>query len=74
MKPKLVLHVCCAPDEAYVVHTLNADHELACFFCNPNISPFEEYAIRLKEARKVADHYGVFLLPTITCPSCGKNR
>jgi predicted adenine nucleotide alpha hydrolase (AANH) superfamily ATPase len=59
MKPKLLLHVCCAPDEAYVVHTLKEDYDLACFFCNPNITPFEEYDLRLNEARNVAGKYSV---------------
>lgn len=59
MKPKLVLHVCCAPDEAYVVHTLKESRDLACFFCNPNITPVEEYDLRLNEARKVAGQYDV---------------
>ena len=58
-RPHLVLHICCAPDEAWVVHTLNSTHALHCFFCNPNISPKEEYHLRLNEARKVAHRYGV---------------
>lgn len=59
MKPKLVLHVCCAPDEAYVVQTLREKRDLLCFFCNPNIAPAEEYDLRLREARLVAGQYGV---------------
>jgi epoxyqueuosine reductase len=59
MKPKLVLHVCCAPDEAYVVQTLKEIRDLHCFFCNPNITPAEEYDLRLREARLVAEQYGI---------------
>jgi predicted adenine nucleotide alpha hydrolase (AANH) superfamily ATPase len=59
MKPKLVLHVCCAPDEAYVVQTLRESRNLVCFFCNPNIAPAEEYDLRLREARFVAEQYSV---------------
>ncbi|MFP4164710.1 MAG: epoxyqueuosine reductase QueH [Chitinispirillaceae bacterium] len=59
MKPKLVLHICCAPDEAYVVDLLRSSYDLHCFFCNPNIHPPEEYGVRLEEARKVASHYSV---------------
>ena len=59
MKPKLVLHVCCAPDEAYVVQTLMESRDLVCFFCNPNIAPAEEYDLRLRQARQVAERYGV---------------
>lgn len=56
---KLVLHICCAPDEAWVVHSLKGAYDLHCFFCNPNISPENEYDLRLKEARKVADLYEI---------------
>lgn len=59
MKPKLLLHICCAPDEAYVVKSLKDDYDLFCFFCNPNIQPEEEYYKRLAEAQKVADIYNV---------------
>ena len=59
MKTKLVLHICCAPDEAWVVKSLQAEYELFCFFCNPNIQPEDEYKKRLKEAEKVARIYGV---------------
>jgi hypothetical protein len=59
MAEQLLLHICCAPDEAWVVHTLRDSWDLHCFFCNPNIQPQEEYVWRLEEARRVADHYGV---------------
>ena len=59
MNPPLVLHICCAPDEAWVVHTLGEVYALHCFFCNPNISPPEEYELRLREARRVAERYNV---------------
>ncbi|MCL2220529.1 MAG: epoxyqueuosine reductase QueH [Chitinispirillia bacterium] len=59
MKPKLLLHICCAPDEAYAVDLLKDDYELHCFFCNPNIFPSEEYDLRLDEAKKAARIYDV---------------
>ncbi len=59
MKPSLLLHICCAPDEAWVVSTLKEDYNLHCFFCNPNISPEDEYNLRMAEATRVADHYAV---------------
>jgi len=58
-KPKLVLHICCAPDEAIVIKRLNETHELFCYFCNPNIQPEDEYIKRLDEARKVAAMFDV---------------
>jgi predicted adenine nucleotide alpha hydrolase (AANH) superfamily ATPase len=59
IKPKLLLHICCAPDEAYAVDLLKDSYELHCFFCNPNIFPSEEFALRLDEAKKAARIYGV---------------
>jgi predicted adenine nucleotide alpha hydrolase (AANH) superfamily ATPase len=58
-KPKLLLHICCAPDEAYAVNLLKGEYELHCFFCNPNIFPGDEYRLRLCEAKKAAEIYGV---------------
>jgi predicted adenine nucleotide alpha hydrolase (AANH) superfamily ATPase len=59
MKPKLVLHVCCGPDEAWVVHALRDRYELSCFFCNPNIAPIAEYELRLGVAIRAAHYFGV---------------
>lgn len=58
-KPHLVLHICCAPDEAWVVHSLRESYSLHCFFCNPNIAPASEYRLRLQEARSVAERFEV---------------
>jgi predicted adenine nucleotide alpha hydrolase (AANH) superfamily ATPase len=58
-KPKLLLHICCAPDEAYAVDLIRGEYELRCFFCNPNIFPVEEFQLRLKEAERAAEIYGV---------------
>ena len=52
-KPDLVLHICCAPDEAWVVHSLYHQYSLHCFSANPNISPISEYELRLSEAKKL---------------------
>ena len=54
MKKKLVLHICCAADQAWVVKTLSPDYDLHCFFCNPNIHPQEEYAKRFEDVKKVS--------------------
>jgi predicted adenine nucleotide alpha hydrolase (AANH) superfamily ATPase len=58
-KPPLVLHICCAPDEAWVVQSLQDRYDLASFFCNPNIAPAEEYQLRADEAKQVADRFNV---------------
>ncbi len=53
MKPRILAHVCCAPDAAYAVGVLQETHDVTGFFFNPNIWPPEEYGRRLDEARKV---------------------
>ncbi|MDG5814797.1 epoxyqueuosine reductase QueH [Chitinispirillales bacterium ANBcel5] len=57
--PKIVLHICCAPDEAYVINLLRAEYQLHCFFCNHNIYPVTEYELRFAEAQKVAERYNI---------------
>ena len=59
MKPRLLLHICCGPDEAWVVQTLRDRYELSCFFCNPNIDTPEEFELRRKVAEFAAGRYGV---------------
>ena len=59
MKEKLLLHICCAPDEAWGISVLKEQYDLFCFFCNPNISPETEYNLRLDEAFKVAKKFNV---------------
>jgi len=59
MKEPLVLHICCAPDEAWGITVLKEQYDLTCFFCNPNISPEPEYNLRLDEAYKVAKHFDI---------------
>ncbi len=47
MKPRLLLHICCAPCATVVLNRLRSDYELTGFFYNPNIFPEEEYQKRL---------------------------
>lgn len=68
-KPHLVLHICCAPDEAWVVHSLHQQYNLHCFFCNPNIAPSGEYELRLLEAKRTAGIYNVPFFADVYEPS-----
>ena len=54
MKPKILVHVCCAPDGLYVFDLLKQEYDVYGFFYNPNIHPHQEYKKRLEETRKVA--------------------
>lgn len=59
MKKTLLLHICCAPDQAYGITVLKEQFDIVCFFCNPNISSEAEYHLRLSEAIKVADIFEI---------------
>lgn len=61
-RPKILVHICCAPDAAYVVALLQRDFEVVGVFFNPNIHPREEYFRRLEEARKVACSLNIQLI------------
>lgn len=48
-RPKLLLHVCCAPCSSHVLETLNGEYDITVFFYNPNITEEIEYDKRFKE-------------------------
>ena len=52
-KPKLLLHVCCAPCSSYVLTYLCDYFDITILYYNPNISPIEEYKKRLNEAKRL---------------------
>jgi hypothetical protein len=52
-KPKLLLHVCCAPCSSYVLTYLCDYFDITILYYNPNISPYEEYEKRLNEAKRL---------------------
>lgn len=58
-KPKLLLHVCCAPDVTVAAERLRSSHELGVYFFNPNIHPRTEYLKRLEEMERIAPKLGV---------------
>jgi hypothetical protein len=60
---KVLLHCCCGPCAVYPVDALRAEgHDLAMFFDNPNIHPYQEYERRLTAAKTLAERRGVPLL------------
>ena len=54
-KPKILVHICCAPDALYVMEILKKDYMVSGYFYNPNIHPREEYGLRLRETQNAAD-------------------
>lgn len=49
IKPKLLLHACCAPCSSYVLEYLSHYFEITILYYNPNIYPVAEYERRLSE-------------------------
>lgn len=52
-RPKLLLHVCCAPCGSYVLEYLSAWFEIHVLYYNPNISPESEYDHRADELERL---------------------
>lgn len=52
IKPKLLLHVCCAPCSSAVLERLVPVFSIVLFYYNPNIYPETEYMRRLEELKK----------------------
>ncbi|MBT6518792.1 epoxyqueuosine reductase QueH [Candidatus Woesearchaeota archaeon] len=61
-KPKLLLHVCCAPCSTHCVEVLKKEYDVTLFFYNPNIHPQFEYDKRLSDAKKISEKYDVGLI------------
>ncbi len=56
----VMLHACCAPCSSAIVEWM-IDHDIrpTVYFYNPNITPYEEYAIRRDESRRHAEALGL---------------
>lgn len=53
VKPKLVLHCCCAPCSSAVIEKIKDYFDITFLFFNPNIYPESEYLTRLNEFKKL---------------------
>ena len=59
VRPRLLLHACCAPCASYVIEYLYPFFDLTVFFYNPNIAPEEEFSKRYSElVRFIGTVYG----------------
>ncbi|HFE53086.1 MAG TPA: epoxyqueuosine reductase QueH [Bacteroidetes bacterium] len=61
-KPRLLLHVCCAPDATVGFERLGQDYDITAFFYNPNIHPRAEYELRASELERLCREMHVPLL------------
>lgn len=60
-KPKLLLHVCCAPCSSAVIERISQHFDITLFYFNPNTYPLSEYALRAEQFVKLSN------LPIIVC-------
>ncbi len=58
-KPKLLLHICCAPCSPHAIALLKEDFNPAAYFYDPNIHPEDEYISRLDEMRRFSFQIGL---------------
>lgn len=54
-KPRLLLHVCCAPCSTTVLERLAAAFDITVFFDNPNLDSAEEHDLRAEEVKRLLD-------------------
>jgi hypothetical protein len=59
MKPKILVHLCCAICGASLIEKLKEKFEPVIFFYNPNIYPETEYKKRKESVKKLAKIYNV---------------
>ncbi len=52
IKPKLLLHSCCAPCSSSVIERLSDNFQITIYYYNPNIEPETEYILRKNEQKK----------------------
>lgn len=60
-KPKLLLHVCCAPCSSAVIEKLKQFFDITLYYFNPNTYPESEYNLRAEQFAKLTD------LPLVVC-------
>lgn len=59
IKPKLMLHACCACCASYVLEYLNEHFEIYILFYNPNITSESEYDYRYSELKRLVKEMGL---------------
>ena len=62
IRPRLLLHACCAPCSSYTLEYLTKYFDITLFFYNPNIAPEEEYDFRAAELSRFLSAH----------PACGR--
>lgn len=65
-KPKLLMHSCCAVCNAWPLEYLYPYFEITLYYNNSNITPYDEYELRLNELTAYVDHFNLAHQTTIT--------
>ncbi len=64
IKPKLLLHICCAPCSGLISRELKENFEVTVYFDNSNIYPLTEFKKRMEESKKFFENEGVEFILT----------
>ena len=59
VKPKLLLHACCAPCSSACIERLKDVFDITVFFYNPNMDTLEEYSLRSDEQVRLCKEFDV---------------
>ncbi len=62
LKPRMLLHSCCATCAAYPISLLKEKFDISLFYYNPNIFPEEEYNKRFTDISMLAGITGTNLI------------
>ena len=65
VRPKLLLHACCAPCSSYVLQYLSEFFDITLYFYNPNITPKEENDFRAEELSRLCGGMPLASVPSI---------
>ena len=66
VKPRLLLHACCAPCSSYCLEYLKDYFDITLYFYNPNISSKEEWEKRLDELKRLVKEMSLDI--QVVCP------
>jgi predicted adenine nucleotide alpha hydrolase (AANH) superfamily ATPase len=58
IRPRLLLHVCCAPCSSAVLEQLANAFQIIVYFDNPNLDTRQEHNLRAGEAQRLVDETG----------------
>ncbi len=62
VKPKLLLHACCAPCSSVCLERLKDYFWVTAYFYNPNMDTVDEYIKRLEEEKKLCNKFNIDLI------------